>query len=79
MNTNIYLKISHMQIGYSDAINYLHQWILGSAQIINKININPHLLSVDQYSKNCRINDVSSRRYSQMNLFNILITKADHV
>ena len=74
MNTNIYLKISNMHIGFSAKIHCLHQQILGSAQIMNKININPHPLRVDQYSKNCRINDVFSRRYSHMNLFNISIS-----
>ena len=78
MNKNIHLKISKMNIGFSAKIRFLHHWILGSAQIMNKISINPHLLRVDQYSKNCRIDNVFSRRYSHMNLFNILITKADH-
>ena len=78
MNTNIHLKISNMHTEFSAKICFFHQRMLGSAQIVNKININPHLLRVDQYSKKCRINNVFSRRYSHTNLFNILITKANH-
>ena len=63
MNTNIYLKIHKCTLGSLMQIRYFHQRILGSAQIINKININPHLLRMDQYSKNCIKNEVSSMRY----------------
>ena len=67
MNTNIYLKISQIHIGFSDANPLLSSMDIGITQIINKININLHLLRMDQYSKNCRIDDVSSRRYGDMN------------
>ena len=60
MNINIHLKNSQMHIGFSDANPLLSSTYIG---IINKININPHLLKMDQYSKFLVIEDVSSMTY----------------